>query len=195
MKQCSRCQKVKSKDEFYRRKTASDGLNPECKICKKQAEKQMYKQNKTKRLLQMTEYREKNRDALLRAQRESYKKNAKSRVKKQSEYEKRRLLSDPLFRLKKNLRARLNVALRNRQKVGSAIQDLGCSIEDFRRYLESKFEPGMTWDNYGQWHIDHIVPLASFDLTKHDDLLKAVHFSNLQPLWAEDNFSKSNRIA
>jgi hypothetical protein len=78
-------------------------------------------------------------------------------------------------------------------KHGSAIKDLGCSPEELKSYLESKFQPGMTWDNYGRttWHIDHIKPLVGFDLTDRKQLLEACHYTNLQPIWAKDHSLKS----
>lgn len=96
-------------------------------------------------------------------------------------------------KLAHNLRARLRLALLNEQKVGSAIQDLGCSIEYFKQYLEFQFKNGMTWDNYGEWHIDHTKPLASFDLTNREQFLKACHYTNLQPLWAAENLAKGSK--
>jgi hypothetical protein len=97
-------------------------------------------------------------------------------------------------RLSNVLRRRLGKALQNNQKIGSAIKNLGCTISEFKEYLESKFQPGMTWDNYGQWHIDHIKPLSKFDLTDLKQLKKVCHYSNLQPLWAKDNLRKGNKL-
>jgi hypothetical protein len=93
-----------------------------------------------------------------------------------------------------NLRSRLNKAIKGNYKLGSAVKDLGCSINELREYLEVQFQPGMTWNNWSRdgWHIDHIKPLSSFNLTNREELLKAVHYSNLQPLWAKDNLVKSN---
>jgi hypothetical protein len=98
-------------------------------------------------------------------------------------------------RLSRSLRSRLKSALRGNYKSGSAVKDLGCSIDELKVYLESKFEPGMSWENHGfyGWHIDHIKPLSSFDLTDKEQLLQAVHYTNLQPLWAEDNLSKNDK--
>ena len=99
------------------------------------------------------------------------------------------------YKLKTNLRSCLNTAIKNNQKSGSAVKDLGCSIPEFKTYIESKFKPGMSWDNWGKkgWHIDHIKPLSAFDLNNNkEQLLKACHCTNLQPLWARENLVKSN---
>ena len=107
-------------------------------------------------------------------------------------YQNNRLKTDIQYKLSKSLRSRLNKALQGNYKIGSAVKDLGCSIVELQMYLESKFQSGMTWDNHGfyGWHIDHIKPLASFDLTDRAQLLLACHYTNLQPLWAIDNLSK-----
>lgn len=107
---------------------------------------------------------------------------------------KNRMDTDPNYRLSVCLRKRLNSALKRREKSGSAVVLLGCSTEQAVNYIQSKFQDGMTWQNHGRWHIDHIRPLASFDLTKQDQLSKACHYSNLQPLWARDNLQKHSRV-
>lgn len=102
--------------------------------------------------------------------------------------------NDVNFKLTELLRIRLCIAIKHKSKSGSAVRDLGCSIEFLKQYLESKFQPGMTWDNWGKgpdkWNIDHIIPLASFDLTDRTELLKACHYTNLQPLWEPENMRK-----
>lgn len=88
------------------------------------------------------------------------------------------------------------MAIRKQQKGGSAIDDLGCSISELKAHLEAQFQPGMTWENHGKygWHIDHKKPLNSFDLTNLEQLREACHFSNLQPMWAKENYSKRDKI-
>jgi hypothetical protein len=111
-------------------------------------------------------------------------------------YKQNRRKTNIQFKLATNLRTRLYSAIRSHQKVGSAVKDLGCTIDEFKEYIESKFQSGMSWANWGRdgWHIDHIKPLSSFDLTNRQQFLEACHYTNLQPLWAEDNLSKSNRV-
>jgi len=111
-------------------------------------------------------------------------------------YRNNKLKTDIQFKLSCILRNRLNTAIKENFKIGSAVRDLGCTIDELKIYLESKFQNGMCWSNYGKdgWHIDHIIPLASFDLTDRNQLLEACHYTNLQPLWAKDNLSKGDRI-
>lgn len=73
---------------------------------------------------------------------------------------------------------------------------LGCSKQELVEHLESQFQDGMSWENYGLhgWHIDHIIPVSSFDISEPNQLKKCFHFSNLQPLWAIDNLRKSNKL-
>lgn len=117
-------------------------------------------------------------------------------------YVKKRKQEDPSFKLSLHLRSRLSHALKeghHRLKCGSHVLDLGCTIEELKKYLESLFKPGMTWDNWSKdgWHVDHIRPLSSFDLTNPIQFKEACHYSNLQPLWAEENLSKggTNRLS
>jgi hypothetical protein len=104
--------------------------------------------------------------------------------------------NDINHRLRCDLRSRTGHAIRRGEKSGSAVRDLGCTIAELKTYLESKFLLGMSWGNWSQhgWHIDHILPLSSFDLTDRSEFLKACHYTNLQPLWAEDNLKKSDTI-
>jgi len=99
-------------------------------------------------------------------------------------------LKDPCNHIAHNLRVRIRQAV----QTGSAIENLGCSIEFFKAYLEAKFTPGMSWENYGEWDIDHIQPLISFDLTDPEQLAKACHYTNMQPLWEAENSRKHAKL-
>lgn len=92
------------------------------------------------------------------------------------------------------LRSRLIKALKGNVKSRGTMSLLGCSIEELKKHLELKFELGMSWDNWSRdgWHIDHIQPLSSFDLSNEEELKIACNYTNLQPLWAEDNLKKGN---
>ena len=113
---------------------------------------------------------------------------------KNSNYYKERYKNDIQFRLRVILRNRLLQSVKTDAKAGSAVRDLGCSIEEFKVYLESKFLPDMTWDNYAEWQIDHIKPLSMFDLTNREQFLQACNYTNLQPMWERDNLSKSDKV-
>lgn len=107
-------------------------------------------------------------------------------------YCKQRYKNDLQFKISSNLRSRLNSAIRNAQKSGSAVRDLGCTISEFKQYFETKY--GVNWKDYGViWEIDHIKPLSHFDLTNRDQLLKAVHYTNLRPMTPHQNRSEGNR--
>jgi len=102
------------------------------------------------------------------------------------------------FKLCINLRNRLNRALKLNSKKGHTLELLGCSIKFLKQYLEKQFTKGMNWNNYGRgknkWNIDHIKPCNSFDLSKPEEQKKCFHYTNLQPLWAEENIKKGNKI-
>ncbi len=110
-----------------------------------------------------------------------------------SAYTKKQLATNPYFKLKHTLRRRFRKALKGNAKTASAVRDLGCSIQDFKTYIEKQFQPGMEWDNHGKWHLDHIVPLDEFDLSDRKQLLIALNYRNYQPLWAKDNLKKGTR--
>lgn len=106
--------------------------------------------------------------------------------------------TDINFRLRLALRTRICSVLKGKVKHGSAVKDLGCSIEFLRSHLESQFKPGMSWDNYGnkvgQWSIDHIYPLSKVDLTDREQFLMVCNYKNLRPMWHTENISKGNKI-
>lgn len=92
-------------------------------------------------------------------------------------------------RLKASLRSRLYAFVKRKNKK-SSFDFIGCSIDELKEHLSSQFTEGMSWENYGEWHIDHIKPCSSFDLSILEEQQKCFHYSNLQPLWALDNLKK-----
>ena len=70
---------------------------------------------------------------------------------------------------------------------------IGCSILKMRKHLEKQFKKGMTWENHGKWHIDHIKPCCKFNLLDKEEQLKCFHYTNLQPLWSQENLSKGGK--
>lgn len=114
------------------------------------------------------------------------------KIGNRNEYQRKYRYSTISRRIAHSLRKRLNRAIRQKTKVGSAINDCGCSQEFLKEYLESQFQCGMTWNNYGLngWNIDHIIPLSYFDLSDKEQFLRACHYTNLQPMWASENKRK-----
>ena len=114
----------------------------------------------------------------------------------QREYRRRRLASDPTFKLLARLRGRLGDALRatGARKSARTLALLGCDVPMLKQWLAAKFSTGMTWENYGKWHVDHIIPCASFDLTDPEQQRRCFHYTNLQPLWAVDNHRKGAKL-
>jgi len=120
--------------------------------------------------------------------------NKENHLAKHREWQKNKLLNDSNFKLKRNLRKRIWEALKNNIKSDSTMKLLGCSIEEFKKYIEKKFEDGMNWDNYGVWHIDHIIACANFDLSDPEQQRICFHYTNLQPMWGEHNIKKGARL-
>ena len=103
---------------------------------------------------------------------------------------------DPCGHLKNIVSTRVRDALKN-SKTERTLEYLGCDIIFYREYLEKQFKPGMTWDNYGEWQIDHIIPIMYKENEENEitleETIKRLHYTNTQPLWAYENNSKSNR--
>lgn len=127
------------------------------------------------------------------AYKEQYRQNHKV---ERSMYERDRRANDIDFKLKIIIRNKIGQSIKDGRSYGHSVDLLGCSIKEVREHLERQFKPGMTWGNWSVkgWHIDHIIPLASFDFTDHEQQKQAFHYTNLQPLWAEDNMAKKARI-
>jgi len=148
--------------------------------------------NREKIINRMRCWYDDHRIELLLKKKEYYIKNKKKIRKRQTPQQRKRKQIDVNFRLSCMLRDRLNKAIKGNYKTGSAVKDLGCSIYFLKQYVENKFYGGMTWDNWGTiWQLDHIISLWKFDLTDREQFLKAVHYTNLQPLSILDHREKT----
>jgi len=152
-------------------------------------QKKYYQANKQKLLEYGKNYYQKHREEKI-----AYARNQKRDRTKKTAYDSNKLKTDINFRLAHNLRSRLFQAIKKNYKVSHTIDLLDCSLNFFKDYLEAQFKPGMSWDNYGAWHIDHIRPCASFDLSKAEEQRACFHYTNLQPLWAKENLEKRFQI-
>ena len=198
MKKCTKCKVDKEITEFSKDKRRKDGLYSSCKLCNKEYHKEhnkeYYKKNKDK----IKEYYKKNKDKINENKKEYdkeyYKENKDKIIERQKEYIKNRKLSDPLFKMKCNLRTRTSQAFKNKgySKNTKTQEMLGVDWEIAKKHIERQFTKGMNWSNQGDWHIDHIIPLSSANTEER--LKKLCHYTNLQPLWAVDNLIKSDVI-
>ena len=218
-KECTKCGEVKPLSEYSKNaRNKTTGLQPKCKTCdsvyhkknresrnkrmaayyqenkeeQKERNKKRYEEKKEHILNKCKKYRAKNKEKI-----SAYFKDYTQRnLQKINERNKKRRKTDPTFNIKCNLRSRLSTVLKGNKKSATTEKLLGCTYKEARLHLESQFTDGMSWDNYGLfgWHIDHIIPCASFDLSDPEQQRQCFHYTNLQPLWAEDNLRKSDKI-
>ena len=143
------------------------------------------------------EHRKNNKEALAKYAREWSKKNKGRRAEYSRKWEENNKEARAKYykeyrknRYNTNLDFKIGTILRGASSL------LGCTVEELKTHIENQFKDGMTWENwkYDGWHLDHIIPCSSFDLTKKKEHKKCFHYTNLQPLWAKDNLSKSNKL-
>jgi hypothetical protein len=212
MKICSKCNKNLDLDQFSKDSQKSCGLRPSCKICEKENKRISYLKNKEKVAEKGKEYRLKNKELIAQRRKDDIV-NRRIRLanwiarnpEKHKEHVRRQIARTkacPIRKLNKNIRTRIIMAMKGKNKSAPTLKLMGCSFIELRSYIESKFLPGMNWENHGRWkrgepmkwHIDHIIPCDAFDLTKPEEQEKCFHYTNLQPLWAIDNCIKNNKI-
>jgi hypothetical protein len=153
-------------------------------------------ENKENKMKYMAKYRSGIRKILREKYLVYYAKNKAKILALMSEKRKERKRSDPNYKLECLLRSRLSRALKSQrsQKSFKTLDLIGCSVDFLRSHLESKFRDGMSWENHSfrGWHIDHIKPISVFDLSDKEQQKLCFHYTNLQPLWHEENLSKND---
>ena len=157
--------------------------------------KEYYLKNREKRIKYQREYRSTHQKAHRESNRKYYFKNKERLSKNNTRNARERRKTNPSFKILDTLRSRMLHALKGKNKSASTMNLLGIkNIEIVWQRLESLFQDGMTRENHGIWHIDHITPCTAFDLIDPEQQKKCFHYTNLQPLWAIDNMKKSNKI-
>lgn len=186
MKICSKCGIEKNKSEFSKQSASNDGLQSRCKSCVKlhNSTQKEYKAVKQK------EWNLKNLDY----KKEENKKYQASHKKERADYMKKRAKENILFALSGNIRCLIRISFTRNgfSKNSKAEEILGCTFSEFKVHLENQFVDGMSWSNRGLWHLDHIYPVSKALNEEH--LIALNHYTNFQPLWAEDNIRKGNKI-
>lgn len=205
MKTCRVCLVVKDLECFYKRTYNKDGKDSRCIECSLANPEQRSAYTRGRRVLNLEKRRKRekertrNRTPEKKAEVAAYKRkyyleNSEKIIKKSVENTKKRRKENPQTKLRYALHGRIRNALNGVDKIGKTQELLGCTFAYFKEHLESKFTEGMSWENHGfyGWHIDHIRPCASFDLTVDENQRLCFHYSNMQPLWATDNLKKSD---
>lgn len=209
MKQCSKCVNFLPRDNFSKDNSKADGLYTVCKSCKKEYRKHYYAKTAARAKREASawyyenrdfakergsKYYEKNIEEIKKRRKERYWRDPESAKLSVKEYNRERARRDPVFRMSCRCKKRIWAALNEGgyTKRSRSFDIIGCTPEYLAYHLEQQFSQGMTWSNYGDWHIDHKVPLASADT--EDEVIRLCHYTNLQPLWAKENISKGARI-
>lgn len=197
MKICSYCKIEKDTYYFAKHKNTKDKLKHQCKSCEKDyrdknKDKTKANYQKNKKIISEKQklYRLENYNKIIERERNYDKKNRLVR----NLYKQNRRNTDFLFKLICNIRNLIGISFRKNgyNKDSKTNKILGCTYEEFKQHLEKQFTEGMSWDNQGEWHLDHIYPVS---LAKtEEEIIKLNHYTNFQPLWAEENIRKGNRL-
>jgi len=191
-KECSKCNQLKSFDCFSKDKHSPDGRTFTCKLCRKSIIKEWQKKNPEKVRKLSKRFYENNKRKILDKNAQYRKKNKKQIRKWTNEWSKNRKKTNIQYRLAGILRKRVKNAVKSENKFHPSLQLIGCDAKEFQTHIESQWQKGMSWENHGTygWHIDHIIPVNTFDLTIEEEQKKCFHYTNCRPLWAKENLSR-----
>ena len=205
LKVCTKCKLGKSLIDFYKDKSTKSGYTSWCKKCRIIKGKELYQKYSR---LETREQKDKKVCGCCKVEKniQEYPKNRcikdgfdnlckVCKYKRNHADTRARRRNDPEFKLITNMRSRLSVALRGKSKSQTTRQLIGIDFETFSKWIEFQFEVGMTMEGYGLiWHIDHVLPISSFNLLDEEELHKAMNWANLRPLSPFKNIKKSNKI-
>ncbi len=177
LKFCKQCSEWLLLNKFYKDKNKKDNLRSLCKICTNKSAKISFNYNKCEKH-KKSKYLCK--ECYPNKHREHYDKLKTKRETNEN------------YRIKENLRHRVWGAIKNNSKSSTTTTLIGCTITELWNHLESQFTEGMTRDNYGKWHCDHIIPCDAFDLSRPEEQRRCFNYRNLQPMWGSENSSKGN---
>lgn len=190
MKVCGKCKIEKSFNNFTKNKVREDGYEINCRDCRKD----FYNKNRILILEKKKEYHIKNKDLILEKKKEYCKNNREKINSYYRIHSKKRKENDSLYKLTCNIRTLIGMSIKGKgyTKRSKTSEYLGCTFEFFKQYIENKFKEGMSWENRSSWHLDHIHPISLAQ--SEEEIIKLNHYTNFQPLWAEDNIRKGNRL-
>jgi len=188
LKQCPKCSEPKPFSEFSKDKSRKDELQCLCK----EHDREYRDKNKKEIAKKDKERYIKNKEKIAKRHKKYYINNKEKINKQKRRYQQNKRKTNINFRIKASLRTRISHALKGKYKSLPTMFLIGCDTDYLMYYIQNQFAEGMTWNNYGiyGWHIDHIKPCTKFDLSRKSEQFKCFHYSNLQPLWAEDNLRK-----
>lgn len=185
MKKCNQCSIEKSLDNFSKSKATKDGFQFKCKTCESQNNKIARQKNPTSKYYNLNpQYYKDYSKKWIEENKEEWKSYSKNWMKN---YQKLKYDNDPLYKLRMCIGSRIRLALKSQSKIKEkhTAEYLGCDYNFLKIYIENQFIENMNWSNYGDWEIDHIIPISKKG---------SFHYTNLQPLWKEDNRKKGNKI-
>lgn len=209
-KTCTKCDEVKPLSDFHPKKDGKLGARADCMICvrvrqvaygardrkrENDRSEQWRKDNPEKFLARQRRYRAKNAERLS-AKDAAWRAANPEKTKANRTRSDRKRLSTPRGRLDHAISAGVSGSLKGLKAGRKSFDILGYTLDDLMAHLELKFAKGMTWENYGQWHVDHIIPKSAFNYNVSDDLdfKRCWSLSNLQPLWGRDNIKKNAKL-